>query len=39
VQQNREMKDFDFFRCDLSDPDVEYIQAYYGLKKGEFPTE
>lgn len=32
-------KDFEFYRCEISDPDVEYIQAYYGLPKGEFPTE
>ena len=33
------MKDFNFFRCELSDPDTEYIQAYYGLDEGVFPTE
>ena len=39
IQQDPRNKDFYFFRCDLSDPDVEYIQAYFGLTKDEFPTE
>lgn len=39
IQQQANMKDFDFFRCEITDPDVEYIQAYYGLAKGKFPTE
>ena len=25
VQNDPKMKDFDFFRCEISDPDVEYI--------------
>lgn len=33
------MRDFDFFRCEYSDPDVEYVQAYFGLEAGVFPTE
>ena len=25
VQKNSAMRDFEFYRCDLNDPDVEYI--------------
>lgn len=39
IQKDPKKRDFEFFRCQLSDPDVEYIQAYYGLEKGVFPTE
>ena len=38
IQNDQKMKDFNFFRCEISDPDVEYIQAYYGLVRGQFPT-
>lgn len=33
------MREFEFYRCEITDPDVEYIQAYYGLERGAFPTE
>ena len=39
IQEDPRNKDFYFYRCELSDPDVEYIQAYYGLERGVFPTE
>ena len=39
IQNDPKLKDFNFFRCELSDPDVEYVQAYYGLEQGVFPTE
>ena len=38
IQNDPKMKDFNFFRCEIQDPDVEYIQAYYGLQRGIFPT-
>lgn len=38
IQDDPRMKDFKFFRCEITDPDVEYIQAYYGLTRGQFPT-
>ena len=38
IQNDPKLKDFTFFRCEISDPDVEYIQAYYGLARGTFPT-
>ena len=31
IQQDPRKRDFNFFRCDKSDPDVQYIKAYYGL--------
>ena len=39
VQKDPRNRDFYFFRCEISDPDIEYIQAYYGLERGVFPTE
>lgn len=31
IQNDPKKRDFDFFRCDGNDPDVQYIKAYYGL--------
>ena len=39
IQNDPKLKDFNFFRCEISDPDVEYVQAYYGLEQNIFPTE
>lgn len=31
IQNDPKKRDFDFFRCDQKDPDIQYIKAYYGL--------
>jgi hypothetical protein len=31
IQHDTRKRDFNFFRCDKTDPDVQYIKAYYGL--------
>jgi len=31
IQNDPKKRDFNFFRCDSNDPDVQYIKAYYGL--------
>ena len=31
IQKDPRKKDLNFFRCEGSDPDVQYIKAYYGL--------
>lgn len=31
IQNDPRKRDFNFFRCDKNDPDVQYIRAYYGL--------
>lgn len=36
IQEKPTRKDFDFYRCDRNDPDVEYLRAYYGLEEA-FP--
>jgi len=39
IQKDTGAKEENFYRCQLTDPDCEYIQSQYGLEKGEFPTE
>lgn len=31
IQQDPKKRDFNFFRTDGNDPDIQYIRAYYGL--------
>jgi hypothetical protein len=33
IQNDERKRDFNFFRCDKNDPDIQYIKAYYGLSK------
>lgn len=33
IIQDKKSKDFNFYRCDSLDADVEYLRAYYGLNE------
>jgi hypothetical protein len=38
IQEKPNRKDFNFYRCDRNDPDVEYLRAYYGFDES-FPCD
>jgi hypothetical protein len=38
IQKKSRVCSFEFTRCDTKDPDIEYIQAYYGLR-ADFPVD
>lgn len=33
IQKDPRKRDFTFYRCDATDPDMQYIMAYYGFNK------
>ena len=38
IQKKSRERNFEFLRCDAQDPDIQYLQAYYGLS-ASFPVD